>query len=181
MSQDPHSSVTGVVFNRVTVGGNLIISGVTVQAPPVPPPLWVNVPPLPSHFLGRDALMDDLVQRLVAGQSPALSARRDAGCGQDGAGGGAGPSSGCAGTFHRRRALDWPYDDLGEKQRALEIFNQALSLRRQVGDRAGAATTLNNIGLVYDALRKKQQALDHYNQALPLLRRVGDRRRSSYP
>lgn len=77
--------------------------------------------------------------------------------------------------------MDWPYDDLGEKQRALEIFNQALSLRRQVGDRAGAATTLNNIGLVYDALRKKQQALDHYNQALPLLRRVGDRRRSSYP
>ena len=52
MSQDPHSSVTGVVFNRVTVGGNLIISGVTLQAPPVPPPLWVNVPPFAQPFPG---------------------------------------------------------------------------------------------------------------------------------
>ena len=38
------------------------------------PPLWANVPALPNHFLGRDALVDDLVQRLLAGQSTALSA-----------------------------------------------------------------------------------------------------------
>ena len=38
------------------------------------------------------------------------------------------------------------YDALGDKQRALEFYDQALPLRRQVGDRAGEATTLNNIG-----------------------------------
>jgi CHAT domain-containing protein/tetratricopeptide (TPR) repeat protein len=44
-----------------------------------------------------------------------------------------------------------------------------------VGDRAGEAATLNNIGHVYDALGEKQKALDYYQQALPLRRAVGDR------
>ncbi|MCL6750391.1 CHAT domain-containing protein, partial [Nostoc sp. CCCryo 231-06] len=64
---------------------------------------------------------------------------------------------------------------LGEKQKALDFYNQALPLRRAVGDRAGEATTLNNIGAVYSALGEKQKALDFYNQALPLRRAVGDR------
>ncbi|WP_226594354.1 CHAT domain-containing protein, partial [Microseira wollei] len=66
-------------------------------------------------------------------------------------------------------------DDLGEKQKALDYYNQALPLYRAVGDRGGEAATLNNIGLVYDSLGEKQKALDYYNQALPLLRAVGDR------
>jgi hypothetical protein len=40
-------------------------------------------------------------------------------------------------------------DDLGEKQKALEYLDQALPLFRQVGDKGGEATTLNNIGGVY--------------------------------
>jgi len=67
------------------------------------------------------------------------------------------------------------YDDLGDKAKALEHYNQALPLSRQVGDKSGEATTLNNLGLVYDALGDKQQALDFYQQALPLRRQVGDR------
>lgn len=67
-------SVSGVHFENVTVGGNLTISGVTINLPRELPPLWVNVPSLPNHFLGRDALVDDLVARLIAGHSPALSA-----------------------------------------------------------------------------------------------------------
>ncbi|SCF47216.1 tetratricopeptide repeat protein, partial [Micromonospora carbonacea] len=46
---------------------------------------------------------------------------------------------------------------------------------REVGDRAGEATTLNNIGSVYDGLGNRQQALDHYHQALPIQREVGNR------
>ncbi|MBW4497169.1 MAG: CHAT domain-containing protein [Oscillatoria princeps RMCB-10] len=64
---------------------------------------------------------------------------------------------------------------LGEKQKALEFYNQALPLIRAVGDREGEATTLNNIGGVYNSLGEKQQALEFLNQALPLLRAVGDR------
>ncbi len=37
-------------------------------------PLYVNVPALPPHFLGREALLSDLARRLCAGQTPALSA-----------------------------------------------------------------------------------------------------------
>ncbi len=44
-----------------------------------------------------------------------------------------------------------------------------------MGDKAGEASTLNNIGLVYDALGDKQLALDYYNQSLPLSRQVGDK------
>jgi tetratricopeptide (TPR) repeat protein len=58
------------------------------------------------------------------------------------------------------------YFDLGEKQKALEYFTQALALRRVVGDRAGEATTLNNIGKVYSDLGEKQKALEYYTQAL---------------
>jgi CHAT domain-containing protein/tetratricopeptide (TPR) repeat protein len=72
-------------------------------------------------------------------------------------------------------ALGRVYDDLGEKQKALEYYNQALPLYRAVGDRGGEATTLNNIGRVYDSLGEKQKALEYYNQALPLYRAVGDR------
>ncbi|MFM6246213.1 MAG: CHAT domain-containing protein, partial [Dolichospermum sp.] len=66
-------------------------------------------------------------------------------------------------------------DALGEKQKALDYYNQALPIYRAVGDRGGEATTLNNIGGVYDALGEKQKALDYYNQALPIRRAVGDR------
>ena len=72
------------------------------------------------------------------------------------------------------------YSDLGEKQKALDYYNQALSLMWAVGDtlprnRPVEATTLNNIGLVYFNLGEKQKALDFFNQALPILRAVSNR------
>ncbi|NES87558.1 MAG: CHAT domain-containing protein, partial [Moorea sp. SIO2B7] len=67
------------------------------------------------------------------------------------------------------------YDDLGEKQRALEYLQQALPLNRAVGDRTGEATTLNNIGRVYDNLGEKQKALEYLQKALPISQAVGDR------
>src|SRR5262249_20366598 len=50
-----------------------------------------------------------------------------------------------------------------------------LSVQREMGDRAGEATTLNNLGRVYSGLGNRQQALDYYQQALPVRREVGDR------
>ena len=44
------------------------------------------------------------------------------------------------------------YDGLGEPQRALEYYGQALPIAREVGDRAGEAATLSNIGAVYRGL-----------------------------
>ncbi|MEA5537424.1 CHAT domain-containing tetratricopeptide repeat protein, partial [Limnoraphis robusta Tam1] len=67
------------------------------------------------------------------------------------------------------------YNALGDRQTALEFYNQSLPLWQQVGDKAGEAVTLNNIGLVYYALGDSQTALDFYNQSLPLTRQVGDK------
>ncbi|WP_445172219.1 tetratricopeptide repeat protein [Microcoleus sp.] len=70
-------------------------------------------------------------------------------------------------------ALGRVYDDLGEKQKALEYYSQSLTLSRAVGDRTGEANTLNNIGTVYSELGEQQKALEYYSQSLPLSRAVG--------
>ncbi len=67
------------------------------------------------------------------------------------------------------------YKTLGKKQEALSYYEQALVIRREVGDRGGEGVTLNNLGLVYDGLGKKQEALSYYEQALLISREVGDR------
>ncbi|MGI2908453.1 CHAT domain-containing protein, partial [Tolypothrix sp. VBCCA 56010] len=67
------------------------------------------------------------------------------------------------------------YYSLGDKQQALNFYNQSLSLKGQVGDKAEEAATLNNIGLVYYSLGDKQQALNFYNQSLSLKGQVGDK------
>jgi tetratricopeptide (TPR) repeat protein len=41
------------------------------------------------------------------------------------------------------------YDDLGKQQEALTYYEQALDIRREVGDRGGEGTTLHNIGTLY--------------------------------
>ena len=58
------------------------------------------------------------------------------------------------------------YNDLGEKQKALIYFNQALPLQRSVEDRRGEAITLGNMGTDYSDLGEEQKALDYYSQAL---------------
>jgi tetratricopeptide (TPR) repeat protein len=71
-----------------------------------------------------------------------------------------------------RQCLRCPW---GDKRKALEYYEQALPLYRQVGDKGGEATTLNNLGLVYSDLGEKRKALEYYAQALPLFRQVGTR------
>jgi tetratricopeptide (TPR) repeat protein len=53
------------------------------------------------------------------------------------------------------------YDSLGEKQKALDYYSQALSIIRALGDREGGSATLHNIGKVYESLGEKQKALDY--------------------
>jgi len=67
------------------------------------------------------------------------------------------------------------YNNLGERRRALEYYEQALPIHREVGNRAVEATTLNNIGMVYDALGECRRALEYFEQALTIVREVGDR------
>src|SRR5262249_4063635 len=66
------------------------------------------------------------------------------------------------------------YESLGEMQKSLEKLNEALSLRRELGDRSREAITLNNIGMVYSSLGETQKALEKHNEALSLRRALGD-------
>ena len=43
------------------------------------------------------------------------------------------------------------YSATGQPQKALPLYEEALPIRREVGDRAGEATTLNNMAVVYHA------------------------------
>ncbi len=71
--------------------------------------------------------------------------------------------------------IGWVYDRLGQKEQALEVYQQALAIHREVGNRPMEGTTLNNIGLVHSALGQKDKALDFYQQALAIHREVGNR------
>ncbi|MEB3831876.1 tetratricopeptide repeat protein, partial [Phormidium sp. CCY1219] len=64
------------------------------------------------------------------------------------------------------------YSDIGQPQKALDYYQQALPIMQEVEDRSGEATTLNNIGLVYSDIGQPQEALDYYQQALPIRQEV---------
>lgn len=62
----------------------------------------------------------------------------------------------------------------GQPGRALELFEQALSLMREVGDRAGEANTLVNMATVlYQNLNRRQDAVDAMQQAIAVLDETG--------
>jgi tetratricopeptide (TPR) repeat protein len=67
------------------------------------------------------------------------------------------------------------YGDQGNYPEALRYYEESLAIRREVGDRAGEGTTLNNIGGIYDNQGNYPEALRFYEQSLAILREVGDR------
>ncbi|MEM9220197.1 MAG: tetratricopeptide repeat protein [Cyanobacteria bacterium P01_F01_bin.150] len=60
-------------------------------------------------------------------------------------------------------------------QEALERFEKALVLYREVGDRQSEGRTLNGLGIIADDFGQHIQALDYYQQALAISREIGDR------
>ncbi len=71
--------------------------------------------------------------------------------------------------------IGYVYNKIGQSQEALNYYQQALPISREVGDRPGEAVTLNNLGTVYTNIGQPQEALNYYQQALPIRREVGDR------
>ncbi|AFY56143.1 tetratricopeptide repeat protein [Rivularia sp. PCC 7116] len=67
------------------------------------------------------------------------------------------------------------YSNLGEKQKALNYYNQALPLAREIKDKFAEASILNNVAVIHDDLGDKHQAFKVYNQALLLSRKIDDK------
>jgi tetratricopeptide (TPR) repeat protein len=59
---------------------------------------------------------------------------------------------------------------------ALEHYQRALALYREIGARKGEAAVLGNLGLLYDRMGLYSEAIDHHLQDLVLCREIGDRR-----
>jgi CHAT domain-containing protein/Flp pilus assembly protein TadD len=67
------------------------------------------------------------------------------------------------------------YKHLNRYEKALEYYNQALSIFREVKNQDGEADTLTNIGVAYFYLSQYRKALEYYNQALFIFRKIKNR------
>jgi CHAT domain-containing protein/tetratricopeptide (TPR) repeat protein len=65
--------------------------------------------------------------------------------------------------------------DLGQEQKALDLFNEILPVWRQLNILMGEASTLNNMGRVYNDLGQHDKAIEVLNQALPMWRQTNNR------
>jgi len=67
----------------------------------------------------------------------------------------------------------------GENIRAAPFHEQALELRRRIGDEAGAAVSLHNLGMVARALGDPALAYARFEESLGLFRKLGDTRNAA--
>ena len=61
-------------------------------------------------------------------------------------------------------------------RRAIEYYEQALVISREIGDRRGEGTASGQPGHAYAALGEVRRAIEYYEQALVISREIGDRR-----
>ncbi len=62
----------------------------------------------------------------------------------------------------------------GKFREALKTFETVLGIFRQIGDRTGEATVINNIGQIYHKLGEYPKALEYYQQVLLIAKATGD-------
>jgi tetratricopeptide (TPR) repeat protein len=60
-------------------------------------------------------------------------------------------------------------------QEALKTYQQVLAIRRELGDKAGIASALHNIGTIYFRLRQTNQAKKFLQEALVIRKQIGDK------
>jgi tetratricopeptide (TPR) repeat protein len=65
---------------------------------------------------------------------------------------------------------------LGERRRAIELYEQWLTITRELGNRRGEGQALGNLGNAYAALGELRRAVEFHEQALVIDREIGDRR-----
>ncbi|MEZ4673508.1 MAG: tetratricopeptide repeat protein [Caldilineaceae bacterium] len=72
--------------------------------------------------------------------------------------------------------LGLAYAELGQVERAIEYYEQALAISREIGHRQGEGNHLGNLGLAYADLGQVERAIKYYEQALAISREIGHRR-----
>ncbi len=67
------------------------------------------------------------------------------------------------------------YHRLGQVKQAIEYYEQALVISREIGDRQGEGSALGNLGLAYRVLGEVTKAIEYHELALDISREIGDR------
>ena len=67
------------------------------------------------------------------------------------------------------------YRDLGDSERAIDMYEQAIVVAREIVDPTAEARTLFNLGLVYEDLWNNGRAIEAYEDSLSVARLLGDR------
>ncbi|NAS89575.1 hypothetical protein C4E24_07580, partial [ANME-1 cluster archaeon AG-394-G21] len=60
--------------------------------------------------------------------------------------------------------------------KAIEYYEQALAIAREIGDRRGEGNSLGNLGLAYSDLGQEEKAIEYYEQALAIGKEIKDPR-----
>ena len=66
------------------------------------------------------------------------------------------------------------YNNLGDKQKALDYLNRAMPVWQMTGNSSGQANTLDSIGRAYSDMGDGMKAIDYFNRAMPLWAADGD-------
>ncbi|MEW6380472.1 MAG: tetratricopeptide repeat protein, partial [bacterium] len=72
--------------------------------------------------------------------------------------------------------LGLTYNDLGQMEKAIEYYQLALSINREIGDRRDEGIVLGNMGLAHRAIGQMEKAIEYHQQALSIDREIGDRK-----
>jgi len=66
------------------------------------------------------------------------------------------------------------YSDLGQVEKAIEYYEQALVIAKEIGNRQGEGYQFMNLGYAYSVLEQIEKAIDFYKQALDIGKEVKD-------
>jgi tetratricopeptide (TPR) repeat protein len=65
------------------------------------------------------------------------------------------------------------YDSLRRKEEALDHYQRALAIRREVGNRWGESVSLLNIGLLLDQMGRTREAVTYFERNVALDEAIG--------
>ena len=68
--------------------------------------------------------------------------------------------------------LGFAYQCLGQMKKAIEYYEQALSIRQEIGDRRGEGIDLENLGDIYKELGEFEKARQYWQSALPIYEEI---------
>ena len=68
------------------------------------------------------------------------------------------------------------YSDLGEPRKAIEYYEKALKISKEIDDRRGEGNRLGNLGNAYSDLGEPRKAIEYYEQALKIAKEIGNKR-----